>query len=93
MGIPLTSNQRYLIRCALGLGIGSEKEAKRNCHASTQRLSEWEDLVEKGGAKSTLRRSLYGDYRIVYSATKAGALAVLNPGEEINPIIMEEMSW
>lgn len=91
MAVQLTNNQVFLLRHALGLGL--EKEAKRNCHSSDQRLSAWEDLIKKGGAKSTLRRSLYGDYRIVYSATKAGAMAVLNPGEEINPIILEEMDW
>lgn len=84
----MTGNQVFLVRSALGLGHGDE--AKRNSHTSTQRLTEWENLVAAGHATSRIQRSLYGDFRIVYSATKATAEAVLKGDEYLNPVLFDE---
>ncbi len=81
----LSRPQISVVRKALGLGY--REEAIRNSYASTQRLDVWEDLVAAGLAKSRIQRSIYGDPRIVYTATRRLAEAVLREDEYLNPII------
>jgi hypothetical protein len=55
-------------------------------------LGVWEDLVAAGLAKSRIQRSIYGDPRIVYTATRKLAEAVLREDEYLNPLIFDEVA-
>jgi hypothetical protein len=86
--MQLSSSMRFMARRMLGLG--GRTEAHRNSYLGWYPVPCLDALVAMGGAVRTDSLSRRMQWRVGYTLTRAGAEAVLRPGESLDAIYFPE---
>lgn len=80
----MTPNQRQLARHALGLSRVHKRSYRNRFHSAvgTPDHAEWRAIVDQGFAIRYPWNTRYGD---LFTLTRTGAEAALDPGESLDP--------